>query len=53
VSTMEETMTTDDFFAYLNRSAPVRELGMALAQALQQRTTVRRLDVEAARSCAA
>jgi hypothetical protein len=46
-------MTTEEFFAYLNRSAAVRELGMGLAQALHQRATVRRLDLEAARSCAA
>ena len=46
-------MTTEEFFVYLNRSPAVRELGMGLAQALQQRTTVRRLDLEAAHSCAA
>ena len=46
-------MTTEEFFAYRARNAAVRELGMGLAQALQQRTTVRRLDLEAARSCAA
>jgi len=46
-------MTTEEFFAYLNRNAAVRGLGMGLARALQQRTTVRRLDLEAACSCAA
>jgi len=50
---MDETMTTEEFFAYLNRNSAVRELGMGLAQALEQRTTVRQHDLEAARSRAA
>jgi hypothetical protein len=46
-------MTTEEFFVYLNRSSAVRELGMGLAQVLQQRMTVMRLGIDAARSGAA
>jgi hypothetical protein len=46
-------MTTGEFFAYLNRSAVSRELGCELAQALERRAAVRRLDRDAAGSRAA